>query len=244
MFDNEAISISAGRWDAGAFHRALEVARCLHEAGLWDGERALALCDPYALHDRLFGVTHEPVQALIPGVDYVVRPAVTREPDEAALRSGTVVAAACTILHVSGDPNRPPIRPSTLGVVVDTLDRKGDYLVEFCDVGPVMAREKDLAVLGPRAVEDLAQRDGARLLGLFAAQQLAMRSQCAELARLRHALAEARDAHAQIQQDMTEQVDFEAARADDLQERLDGLIAELMEDGRAPSRLATLFQRD
>ncbi len=239
MFKNEAITICAGRWDSGAFHRALEVARGLHEASLWDGESQLALCDPYALHDRLFGVRHEPVEALIPGVDYVIRPAKKpRDLDDLVLPGGAVVAAACAIPHVSGDPGHPVIPASTLGVVVDTLACKGSYVVEFCGIGTVSVWEKDLAVLDAGAVETLPRMNGSRLLQLFAAQQMVIRSQRTQLHQLRREMTEACDAHVQIQQELTEQVDYEAARADDLQERLDGLIAELMEEGRAPSRLA------
>ncbi|WP_119069170.1 hypothetical protein [Aggregatilinea lenta] len=244
MFKNEAITICAGRWDAGAFHRALDVARCLHDASLWDGVSSLALCDPYALHDRLFGVRHEPIEALIPGVDYVIRPAKKpRDLDDLVLPGGAVVAAACSIPHVSGDPDRPAIPASTLGVVVDTLACKGSYVVEFCGIGTVAVWEKDLAVLDAGAVETLPRMDGSRLLQLFVAQQMVIRSQRAQLMQLQREIAEVCDAHAQIQQELTEQVDYEAARADGLQERLDGLVAELMEEGRAPVRPASLSQR-
>ena len=238
MFKHEAITICAGRWDAGAFHRALEVARCLHEANLWDGESQMALCDPYALHDRLFGVRHEPVDTLIPGIDYVIRLAKKpSDPDKLVLPGGAVVAAACTIPHVSGDPDRPAILVSTPGVVVDTLACKGSYVVEFCGTGPVTVWGKDLAVLDADAVQALARMDGSRLLQLFAAQQMVIRSQRTQLHQLCREVNGSCAAFQQIEQDLTEQIDFEAARADGLQAQLDGLVAELMEENRAPSRM-------
>ena len=69
-FDRDAITI-LGRSDDGAEHRAIEIARRLVAAGVWDGQEPIEF-DAYALHDKLFGVNAvEPVDLLAgPGADY------------------------------------------------------------------------------------------------------------------------------------------------------------------------------
>ncbi len=158
--------------------------------------------------------------------------------DQMTLANGTVVATACPVPHVSGDPHRPTIPTSTLGVVVAPVDRKGCYCVDFSGFGQAMVWDMDLAVLDLDVVEQLARISGDEVAQIFAAQQTLIRDQQDRISRLRRELCAMRSAHAQIQEELTEQVDYEAARADGLQAQLDTLIAELMEEGRAPDRLA------
>jgi len=67
--NKDAITIE-GRWDRGAWDRAIMVARELQRVGLWDGEEALTIIDPYAVHGRLFGIEHCPAAALTAGSEY------------------------------------------------------------------------------------------------------------------------------------------------------------------------------
>ena len=67
--NKDAITIE-GRWDAGAWDRAIMVARELHQAGLWDGEQPLTIVDAYAVHGRLFGIEHLTPAELSAGQDY------------------------------------------------------------------------------------------------------------------------------------------------------------------------------
>ena len=67
--NKDAITIE-GRADAGAWDRAIMVARELRQAGLWDGERPLTIVDAYAVHGRLFGIEHLTPTELAAGQDY------------------------------------------------------------------------------------------------------------------------------------------------------------------------------
>ena len=88
-FDHDAITL-AGRTDNGAWHRAIEVARSLVAAGVWNGTDRIEF-DAYALHDRLFGVAAEDPGNLVAGVDYVVSedaaPEGAAHPSDADTRS-------------------------------------------------------------------------------------------------------------------------------------------------------------
>lgn len=66
-FDQGAITL-LGRTDAGAWHRAIDVARRLVAADVWDGAEHIEF-DAYALHDRLFGTEALDPQALVYGRD-------------------------------------------------------------------------------------------------------------------------------------------------------------------------------
>ena len=52
-FDNNNVHMIGGRLDAGAFHRAIMVARDLLKAGKWDCTSQLWVCDPYAMYNRV-----------------------------------------------------------------------------------------------------------------------------------------------------------------------------------------------
>jgi len=67
--NKDAITIE-GRADAGAWDRAIMVARELRQAGLWDGAQPLTIVDAYAVHGRLFGIEHLPAAELAAGQDY------------------------------------------------------------------------------------------------------------------------------------------------------------------------------
>jgi len=67
--NKDAITIE-GRADAGAWDRAIMVARDLQRAGLWDGAQPLTIVDAYAVHGRLFGIEHAPATELAAGCDY------------------------------------------------------------------------------------------------------------------------------------------------------------------------------
>ena len=67
--NKDAITIE-GRFDAGAWDRAIMVARELQRAGLWDGERPLTIVDAYAVHGRLYGIEHLPAADLAAGSEY------------------------------------------------------------------------------------------------------------------------------------------------------------------------------
>lgn len=82
-FNSDAVKIGTGKWDQGAWHRAIEIARKLRAAGLWDGQTPLTLNEVYALHDRIFGVTREPVTNLVAGVDYQIHDATDSAGDDA-----------------------------------------------------------------------------------------------------------------------------------------------------------------
>jgi hypothetical protein len=69
-FDHDAITV-LGRSDQGAGHRAIEVARKLVAAGLWDGHTRIEF-DAYALHDKLFSANRAEPSALIPGLDFAI----------------------------------------------------------------------------------------------------------------------------------------------------------------------------
>lgn len=66
-FDRDAITI-LGRSDDGAEHRAIEIARRLVAAGVWDGQEPIQF-NAYALHDKLFGVNAVEPADLLAGPD-------------------------------------------------------------------------------------------------------------------------------------------------------------------------------
>ncbi|NLF77721.1 MAG: ParB/RepB/Spo0J family partition protein, partial [Chloroflexi bacterium] len=68
IFDHDAITL-AGRTDDGAWHRAIEVARKLVAAGIWNGGDRIEF-DAYKLHDKLFGVSRVEPTDLVPVDDY------------------------------------------------------------------------------------------------------------------------------------------------------------------------------
>jgi len=70
-FDANAVKLD-GALHNGAWHRALEVARRLVAAGVWNGVDPIRF-DAYDLHNRLFGVARERPHELVPGVDYHIR---------------------------------------------------------------------------------------------------------------------------------------------------------------------------
>lgn len=67
-FDRSAIVI-LGRSDDGAEHRAVDVARKLVTAGVWDGQAKIEF-DAYALHDRLYGTEQADPLTLVEGRDF------------------------------------------------------------------------------------------------------------------------------------------------------------------------------
>lgn len=52
-FDSSKITIASGRWDQGAWHRAIDIARDLFERGQWDGTTPLDIHDPYQTHAQM-----------------------------------------------------------------------------------------------------------------------------------------------------------------------------------------------
>lgn len=72
-FDTDAVKLT-GALHNGAWHRAIDVARRLIDAGVWNGVDPIEF-DAYDLHNRLFGVARVPPHELVPGVDYRIRPA-------------------------------------------------------------------------------------------------------------------------------------------------------------------------
>lgn len=59
-----------GRIDAGAWCRALDLAREMFAAGMWNGADLLVIHNPYELHGRVKGVERLPVTALQVGRDF------------------------------------------------------------------------------------------------------------------------------------------------------------------------------
>ena len=66
------IIIGSGPSNEGTWHRAVMVAKALHDAGRWDGEATLTLHDPYRLHQRMFGIERIPASALIESQDFEI----------------------------------------------------------------------------------------------------------------------------------------------------------------------------
>lgn len=70
---NNQVKIGSGRWDTGAWHRALAVAVKLFEAGKWDGRGLLVVHSPYETHRKMPSFI-EPggsfVADLVLGTDY------------------------------------------------------------------------------------------------------------------------------------------------------------------------------
>ncbi len=94
-FNTDAVKINAEPWDQGAWHRAIEVARKLRAADLWDGQSLLSFnANVYELHDRLFGVKREPATSLVKGRDYTIVPTTSRDDsDESAEALETKIVA-------------------------------------------------------------------------------------------------------------------------------------------------------
>lgn len=80
-FNSEVIKIASGRWDRGAWHRAIDVARHLSYIGMWDGLEQISLFDPYALHNRIFGTQQEQASlTFVHGYDYQLASKTARKP--------------------------------------------------------------------------------------------------------------------------------------------------------------------
>jgi len=93
-FDHDAITL-LGRTDDGAWHRAIEIARKLVAANVWNGDDRIEF-DAYALHDRLFGVSRVEPSDLVEGDDYqFVKPEAEHAAEYGYLR---FAAAARTLL--------------------------------------------------------------------------------------------------------------------------------------------------
>lgn len=60
-----------GRMDGGAWDRAIDVARRLRAAGLWDGQTPIAIHDPYPLH-RALAMGDVTPEELEPGTHYTL----------------------------------------------------------------------------------------------------------------------------------------------------------------------------
>lgn len=63
---SQQVKIGSGRTDAGAFHRAVDVASELFRSDVWDGRGLVVVEDPYETH-RKMKLLGEP---LVEGVDY------------------------------------------------------------------------------------------------------------------------------------------------------------------------------
>lgn len=72
-FDLMAITL-IGSAHNGAWHRAIDVARRLVDAGVWNGVDPIEF-DAYDLHNRLFGIARVHPHDLVPGADYHIRAA-------------------------------------------------------------------------------------------------------------------------------------------------------------------------
>jgi hypothetical protein len=99
-FDTETIRIGSGPTDEGAWHRCIDIAHRLREAGLWDGQQRLIIHDPYTLHNRLAGVEHLPVTNLVSGEHYDIVVSRPAGPLQDGLADGTAFTT-------SGDPDYP-----------------------------------------------------------------------------------------------------------------------------------------
>ena len=64
-FNHDSISIGSGFIDAGAYHRATDIARHLQKLGIWDGEQLLTIYEAYEAHGKM--AWDKP---LVQGVDY------------------------------------------------------------------------------------------------------------------------------------------------------------------------------
>jgi len=71
-FSTDRVKIGRGSWDRGAWHRAIEIARRLYDAGRWDGRGTLTIHNTYRLHQRLFGIERLSATALVVGQDYEI----------------------------------------------------------------------------------------------------------------------------------------------------------------------------
>ncbi|MEB2351839.1 MAG: DNA N-6-adenine-methyltransferase [Burkholderiaceae bacterium] len=92
-FDRSAITI-LGRSDDGAEHRAVDVARKLVTAGIWNGSSMIEF-DAYAIHDKLFGVDAVDPHTLTRGKDRdIYISGAPMLPDAADARMTTLQALA------------------------------------------------------------------------------------------------------------------------------------------------------
>jgi len=71
-FNSAAVKIVSGAWNLGASHRAIDLARELAKANLWDGQAEISFHDPQTLHNRVFGVERLPIESLMLGTDYEI----------------------------------------------------------------------------------------------------------------------------------------------------------------------------
>ncbi len=149
-FDHDAITL-LGRTDDGAWHRAIEVARKLVAAGIWNGGDRIEF-DAYALHDRLFGVNRVEPHDLVEGDDYqFVKPAATPEPEHAAEYAYLQFAAAARAILDS----LPAIRAADEIAWADLDDERRQEARELLDA--LSAAATDLPIL----LSEINQKLGA-----------------------------------------------------------------------------------
>ena len=155
-FDHDAITL-AGRTDDGAWHRAIEVARKLVAAGIWNGDDRIEF-DAYALHDKLFGVNRVEPKDLVPGDDYSFpKPAVAPEsPAEAEPEHASeyaylrfAVAARAILDYIPG------VRAGEEVAWADIDDQRRQEARELLDA--LSAAAVDLSIL----LSEISQKLGA-----------------------------------------------------------------------------------
>jgi len=72
----ERVKIASGRNDMGAAHRAMQLGKLMHDAGMWDSStEELWLHHPYDLHNNVFGFIEMPVTEFIKNFNYFLMPA-------------------------------------------------------------------------------------------------------------------------------------------------------------------------
>ncbi len=149
-FDHDAITL-LGRSDDGAWHRAIEIARKLVAANVWNGDDRIEF-DAYALHDRLFGVNRVEPSDLVEGDDYqFVKPAAAPEPEHAAEYAYLRFAAAArTILD-----SLPGIRAADEIAWADLDDERRQDARELLDA--LSAAATDLPII----LSEINQKLGA-----------------------------------------------------------------------------------
>ena len=70
---NDQVKVGRGYSDGGGWHRALDVAVKLFEAGKWDGRGLLVVHEPYETHRKMPAFVDRGgsfVDGLVEGVDY------------------------------------------------------------------------------------------------------------------------------------------------------------------------------
>ena len=149
-FDHDAITLT-GRSDDGAWHRAIEIARKLVAANVWNGSDRIEF-DAYALHDRLFGVSRVEPSDLVEGDDYqFAKPAATPEPEHAAEYAYLRFAAAARAILDS----LPTIRAAEEVAWADLADARRQEARELLDA--LSAAATDLPIL----LSEINQKLGA-----------------------------------------------------------------------------------